>query len=105
MKQAQSFGEIIDRLERHYGKAGKPRILDALGLIIYENVAYLVPDEKRDAAYQALRKAVGLKPTNILAASRETLIELIRIGGVQPQRRAASCRKSLASLCTTFQAI
>ena len=32
------------------------RLSEALGLIIYENIAYLASDEKRDAAFDASQK-------------------------------------------------
>jgi endonuclease III len=89
MKHTQLFSDLIKRLDQHYGTPAKPRLTDPLGLIMYENIAYLVPDEKRDAAFANLRKEVGLKPAEILSAPRDRLIEIISIGGVQPERRAA----------------
>ncbi len=93
MKQPESFSEIIEKLQRYYGKPAPPKIKDVLGLVIHESIAYLVTDEKRDAAFQALRKQVGLRPTDILSALDELLIEISRLGGVQPERRAARLRE------------
>jgi endonuclease-3 len=89
MKQPPSLASIISKLETHYGKPRAPTTTDSLGLLIYEAVAYLASDEKRDAAFVALRDQVGLKPTAILAASLEHLIAITQLGGIHPELRAA----------------
>lgn len=76
MKQVSSFSTIIKRLEVHYGEPHPPKTSDPLGLIMYETIAYLVADEKRDAAFAVLQERVGLKPTEILAASTEELANI-----------------------------
>jgi hypothetical protein len=79
-----SFSALIAKLQRHYGKPRRPKTSDALGLIIYENIAYLAVDEKRDAAFDTLQAAVGLKPTELLAAPIEELTNIARLGGIHP---------------------
>jgi endonuclease-3 len=93
MKRAFGFPQIIAELGANYGKPLPPKTADALGLIIYENIAYLSTDEKRNAAFDALRTKVGLEPIQILAASTEQLVNTSRLGGVQPERRAARLRE------------
>ncbi|HSS20678.1 MAG TPA: hypothetical protein VLL54_11435 [Pyrinomonadaceae bacterium] len=88
MKQ-KSFSKIIAKLRSHYGEPPPPKTTDALGIILYENIAYLVSDEKRDAAFDALKKKTGLKPTKILAASGEELNRIARLGGGHPELRGA----------------
>jgi len=88
-----SFSAIIAKLEQHHGRPPAPQTTDALGLIIHENIAYLVTDEKRAAAFAALRKKVGLRPTAILSAPIEDLVAITKLGGVQPERRAARLKE------------
>ena len=88
MKHA-TFSKIIAKLRTHYGEPRPPKTVDALGIILYENIAYLTSDEKRDAAFDALKKKVGLKPTKILSASPEELNRIARLGGVHPELRVA----------------
>ena len=41
-------------LEKHYGSVGQKGIADPWELILWENVAYLVNDDRRAEAYRAL---------------------------------------------------
>jgi endonuclease III len=93
MKRGDRFPQIIAELEAHYGKPLPPKTADALGLIIYENIAYLSSDEKRDAAFDALRTKVGLGPVEILGASHDQLVNISRLGGVNPELRAARLKE------------
>jgi endonuclease-3 len=49
---------ILDALEAVHGAPPAPR-RDPFELVLLENVAYLVSDEKREAAFAALRRKVG----------------------------------------------
>lgn len=93
IRNTPSFSTIVRRLEAHYGTPGPPTTTDPLGLVIYENIAYLATDEKRDAAFAALRTQVGLKPTEILAAPMADLINIVRPGGIHPELRAARLKE------------
>jgi endonuclease III len=93
MFKLPSFSAIISKLETHYGKPRVAKTTDPLGLIIHENIAYLVSDEKRDATFETLRKRVGLKPTEILAVPIEDLVEITRLGGIHPETRAARLKE------------
>ncbi len=93
MNESPLFPKIIADLEAHYGKPQPPVITDPLGLILYETIAYLANDERRDAAFDALRKQVGLEPTAILAASMGKLTNITRLGGIHPELRAARLKE------------
>lgn len=73
---------LIDALEAHYGPPARPLPRTALEWILWENAAYLVPDERRREAYRALKEATGLRPDGILALPRERLRELAARGGM-----------------------
>ena len=84
----KSFLEIISRLESHYGRPNPPAVAEPLHLIIWENIGYLVEDDRREIAFEALRNQVGLKPTDILAAPIEQLIGITKLGSIHPELRA-----------------
>jgi endonuclease III len=88
-----SLLKIVAKLQSHYGNPLPPKTTDALGMIIHENIAYLASDEKRDAAFDVLKKKTGLKPTKILAVSMEQLVEIASLGGVHPELRAARLKE------------
>src|SRR5438094_514782 len=89
----KSLSKIISRLRGYYGKPQPPITTDPFELILFENVAYLVSDERRAEAFELLRKNVGTKPHQILAASTNALLKVAELGGMQPERRAARLRE------------
>src|SRR5204862_758081 len=58
-KPRTAFEQVIMLLERHYGRPEPPRVTSPLEMILHENVAYLVSDAQREAAFAALRSRVG----------------------------------------------
>lgn len=92
-KARKSFQDIIDGLENFYGRPEPPKINDPLGMILFENVAYLTSDERRERAFEALRETVGLTPPEILTAHEETLLEVARLGGMLPAARVEKLRR------------
>jgi endonuclease-3 len=87
------FAGILKRLRECYGKPRPPSITDPLEIILWENVGYLKDDAHRAAAFEALKKRVGTKPKQLLAADLETLAEICRMGGILPELRAPRLRK------------
>ena len=79
----------IRRLRAFYGAPPRPPATDAFALVVWENCAYLVDDARRAAAFRALKQAVGLEPTALLATPVPALAQLIREGGMLPLHRAA----------------
>jgi len=88
-----SFKQIVAKLECHYGAPAPPKITDPLQLIVWENIGYLVEDDRREVAFEDLRKQIGLKPNEILAAATEQLIEITRLGGIHPELRATRLKE------------
>jgi endonuclease III len=85
--------QLIDRLEAHYGKPAPPEYTDPWSLIVWENVAYLVDDERRQQAMTDLRAQIGLKPEEILAAPPARLIKS-GVRGIVPEQSAQKLRRS-----------
>ena len=92
-KARKSFQKIIDELEEFYGRPESPRIADPLGMILLENIAYLVSDDRREQAFNALRERVGLTPPETLMAHEETLLEVAHLGGMHPAARVEKLRR------------
>jgi endonuclease III len=65
--------EIIARLEAAQGTPLPPPPGDPWRLVLWENVAYLADDERRDQAMRMLEQAVGIAPEHILAATQDQL--------------------------------
>lgn len=91
-KARKLFTNIIHELQKIYGIPEPPKVTDPLGMILLENVAYLVSDERRERAFDALREKVGLTPPEILTAHEETLLEVARLGGMLPAARVEKLR-------------
>jgi endonuclease III len=92
-KALKSFTKIISGLQDHYGRLEPPRITDPLGIILLENVAYLLSDDRREQAFNALGERVGLTPPEILMAHDEALLEITRLGGMHPAARVEKLRR------------
>lgn len=92
-KSKDPFAKIIDDLRNFYDHPAPPKVNDPLGMILFENVAYLVSDERREQAFNALREKVGITPPEILTAHEETLLEVARLGGMLPAARVEKLRR------------
>ncbi|PWT87864.1 MAG: hypothetical protein C5B55_14095 [Blastocatellia bacterium] len=92
---------VIEKLTRQYGKPAKP--LDhPFEIIVWENIAYLVDDERRSAAFNALAREVGLRPIDIFSASSSTLIKFTKMGGIHPELRNQRLRESAQIVIDQF---
>src|SRR5881394_2073276 len=89
-----NLSQIVSRLAAHYGPPGPPPANDPFELILWESVAYLASDERRQQAFELLRKKPGTKPHQILAADGDTLLRVTTLGGVHPDKRAARLRET-----------
>ncbi len=66
-----NFSFILRVLRNEYGVASAPTIVDPFEQILLENIAYLVDDDRRLAAFRALRERLGLTPQNILSVNHD----------------------------------
>jgi endonuclease III len=81
------FEKIIDLLADYYGAQKQRPGQDPFDLVLWENIAYLVSDERRGQAFEALRQRVGTRPDDILNAKRENLYKVATLGGMLPEMR------------------
>jgi endonuclease-3 len=82
---------VIDRLESFYGKPDPPEVTDPWEMIVWENVAYLVDDNRRQKAMDTLRAKIGIRPEQILAATPAQLLEAA-VRGIVPEQSVDKLR-------------
>lgn len=82
---------LLDRLEQAGGPAGPVPSADGWELVLAENVAYLVADQRRWEALAELRAVVGLAPDDILAAPEDVLRGVV--AGARPAERVQRLRR------------
>ena len=85
--------KIVSGLVKYYGLPRLPVTDDPFELILLENIAYLVSDERRAEAFQLLRKYSGTKPHQILAAPDDEIRKATRLGGMRAQERVSRLRE------------
>ena len=68
-----SLREAVAGLRTLYGRPAKPATSDPFELVLWENVAYLAPPDRRREAFEHLKKTIGTSPARILKASRAAL--------------------------------
>lgn len=90
-----SLRTSLATLRREYGRPAPPVSSDPFELIVWEQVAYLVPDSQRRMVYETWRAGVGLNPAAIMRASAATLTRIARLGGaIAAPLRAQRLRQS-----------
>ena len=75
-----TFSKLVDRLRQHYGSPAPPPSTDPLELIIWENIAYLASDKRRAEAFAILKRTIGTRPEQILAAQQSALAAIGKAG-------------------------
>ena len=101
MPSRSSLARALDALEKLHGAPLPPPTRDPLELVLWENVAYLADDTRRAAAFRALKKRVGTRPEEILAARGEILFEVGR-AGIMPGGSAEKLRRTAAIALEQF---
>jgi endonuclease-3 len=102
VKAKSPFKNIVQQLEAHYGRPKPPKLCDPLHLILFESIGYLVDDDRREAAFAALRKQVGLNPAAIVATPIQQLIAIARLGGIHSDVRARRLKEIGLIVLTEF---
>jgi len=96
------LNEILNLLEHHYGKPGKSPVGGPLEMILWENVAYLVSDEKRKQTYEKLKSNIGISPNQILDASLKELQDVLEGGGIIRDQRVQKLSKIMQIVMQDF---
>ncbi|HYL11373.1 MAG TPA: hypothetical protein VEU31_11595 [Candidatus Acidoferrales bacterium] len=82
------LAKLLDRLEKFYGKPKRPHPTDPYEMVLHRICGYPQSDALCAKGFQALRKEIGLRPEEILAAPWAKLAEAMRHGGIVPELRA-----------------
>jgi endonuclease III len=75
-----TFSKLVDKLQEHYGAPTPPPSTEPLELIIWENIAYLASDKRRAEAFAILKRTIGTRPEQILAAQHSALAAIGKAG-------------------------
>jgi endonuclease-3 len=94
--------KVLGVLRKTYGKLRAAAETDPVALVLYENVAYLASDTRRDEAFALLKKRTGLSPERILAAPRKVLLEVAEFG-ITPDQTVDKLRDIAAITLDEFQ--
>jgi endonuclease III len=84
-----NLNEVLDTLEKLYGPQKAVGPADPYEMILYLNSGYPATDASCSKGFEALKREVGVKPQEVLAASNAKLAKLLRLGGIVPEQRAA----------------
>src|SRR5437763_4892889 len=86
-KPRLDLSRVLDALEALYGMPTRPIPRTPFEWIVWENVAYLVDDERRERAYRTLSTKVGIDPERIARAPHEKILAATKLGGMHPEQR------------------
>ena len=110
MTRGSQLAEVIDRLEKFYGKPKTPKSIlrsltgrtDPYEMIVYTTCGYPASDAACAKGFAALKKEVGIRPADILGAPEKKLVEILRLGGIVPELRAQRLREIAARVKHEF---
>src|SRR5437868_8260237 len=82
---------IIARLSDMY--AAPPALSDPFLQILWDNIGYLIDDERRGALFEEFHQSIGFDPAAILSAPESRLLAIARKGGMNPEARVEPWRE------------
>jgi hypothetical protein len=88
--------EAVAVLAKIHGKPPAPAATDPFPMIVWENAAYLVDDDRRAEVFGRIRDRIGLTPRAIAGAPESVLIDVLRESGMRPPDRAARLKRCAA---------
>jgi endonuclease III len=94
--------QVLDALEELYGPQRLAGPTDPYEMILFVNCGYPATDASCAKGFDALKREVGLKPNEILAASKPKLTKLMRLGGIVPELRAERLKEIASSVNDEF---
>lgn len=87
-----TLADTVQRLHSFHGEPARLPTVDPFEMIVFENIAYLAPDDRRLKAFELLRQTVGTSPASLREASRDSL-EAITSHGVLKATSTDKLRK------------
>jgi len=89
-----SLAKILRRLRDAFGPPAPPPVRDPFEVIIWENCAYLVDDDRRAEVYRSLDRRIGIDPSAIVSAPLDLLRAILVPGGMHPEARVDKVRRA-----------
>jgi len=83
---------VLAALSSHYPVPPGPPATDPLALIIWENIGYLIDDERRQVLFDEFANRVGLTADLIDQADDAVLLDIANRGGMRPETRVQRWR-------------
>lgn len=99
---ATKLAKLLDRLEKFYGKPKPPSPTDPYEMVLHRICGYPQSDALCAKGFAALKKEVGLRPKDILAATDAKLTEVLRGSGMVPELRARRLKEIAARVEAKF---
>ena len=95
--EATETREAGDRLARNLAElkrvyAPKPAATNPLALIIWDNIGYLIPDDRRQSLFEELAERIGLDAHDLANAPHDILFDIANRGGMRPADRVERLR-------------
>jgi endonuclease-3 len=97
-RPAGEVAPVVAALMRHLTAAPVPT--EPFAMILWENIGYLVDDERRRRLFDGFEEQIGLDPAAIAAASDAELMPLAERGGMRAETRVERWR-TLARIVLT----
>jgi hypothetical protein len=87
---AIGLATCLAELARHY--TPQPHMTDPFALILWENVGYLISDDRRAELFEELAQRVGLQAASLASAPQDVLLDIAKRGGMRPTDRVERLR-------------
>lgn len=97
-----TVSEILDRLEKCYGKQQPAWPTDPYLFLVWWHCGYPASDKACSKGWDELNKSVGVEPEKILRASPDKLADALRPGGMVPELRAMRLKEIAARVKDEF---
>lgn len=101
-KAAATVSDILSKLETHYGKQEPSWPTDPYLFLIWWHCGYPASDTTCGRGWEALQRAVGAEPHQILAAAPAALATALKPGGMVPEIRAMRLKEIAARVQNEF---
>jgi endonuclease-3 len=92
VSHGKSLQTVLAELACHYPASISETAADPLALIIWENIGYLIDDERRQVLFAEFRVRVGLTADSIDRADDALLLDIANRGGMRPETRVERWR-------------
>ena len=80
--------DLLDKLEKFYGKREPSWPADPYEFIVWWHCGYPASDAACTRGWEKLKSEVGIEPHNLLSATPRKLASAVKLGGMIPELRA-----------------